>query len=701
MAGTAAQPVQIGLLFGWQMFEGEPDRYLLPVTAGAAAAAAEQGVALTVAAGVTPDVDMVRPAWFSAAPDVDVVPVGPATSHGLIVVDPVNSDRRAEELRALRDQGFPLLVVGAGAGGPRVALDNVAAMTLAVTHLVQHGHQRIAFCAENVPGGGLGDGAERLAGFRAACAAMGASADPALIYAGNHRARDASVATDRFLDTTASFTALIASNDDSAAGVLEVLRARGLRVPEDVAVIGCDDRSGTDAERLTTIRGHSVRLGNLAVATLLAQMRGVPVPAMTRMVPELIVRSSCGCRAAADADTEAGDFGHPPLGRSANRMLWNAEARLLEASNEAEAARRFLRMVNVLSADYACVGVYQSPRAQPGTAITLYEIDAPPRTVALGDWAPPSSPRAPIAVLPLVSGPDGPRGFVAMPLSAVGHGGQLLRQLGAAMRRGSESVSSGSVLSQPAPGSAAGEPADTVVVIGVWYGYEGPDYRRALEATGRLSLVEAETPADAVRLIRRGSSSILLIQHDLSDLAGSGLLAAVRGDPHMRAKRRIVLASTPAASADFDVLDDPLELLLFRRLFTPEELMRRLLGWAEKRPLARGPHRSLRLAMSYINQHHGQPLGLSEVAAAAATSNGNLERIFRSELDLSPVQYLQRVRVARARELLEQRTLRVSDIAFQVGFEDSNYFARVFRRHTGLTPRAYRLAAEENGQMIG
>ncbi|MGJ8641057.1 MAG: helix-turn-helix domain-containing protein [Opitutaceae bacterium] len=82
---------------------------------------------------------------------------------------------------------------------------------------------------------------------------------------------------------------------------------------------------------------------------------------------------------------------------------------------------------------------------------------------------------------------------------------------------------------------------------------------------------------------------------------------------------------------------------------------------------------------------------LDELAEIAAMSKSNLLIVFRKATGQTPIDYLMRLRVQRAMELLQKTETPVTEIAFSVGFNDSNYFTRQFKKTTGVTPRQFRM----------
>lgn len=177
--------------------------------------------------------------------------------------------------------------------GVAVAMDEPAAAELVVEHLVALGHRRIAHVLGH-PAHGASQW--RLDGYRRGLAKAGLPIDPTLEVAGEFSFESGVYAAQRLLDMTPMPTAIFAANDDMAAGVLHVAHHRGLRVPEDLSVVGFDD---TPISRqlfplLTTIHQPTRDMGRLATGALLAHIRE-PNPALLQRVPHMLkVRESTG-----------------------------------------------------------------------------------------------------------------------------------------------------------------------------------------------------------------------------------------------------------------------------------------------------------------------------------------------------------------------------------------------------------------------
>lgn len=102
------------------------------------------------------------------------------------------------------------------------------------------------------------------------------------------------------------------------------------------------------------------------------------------------------------------------------------------------------------------------------------------------------------------------------------------------------------------------------------------------------------------------------------------------------------------------------------------------------------PAGKLREALAYLEDNFAQQLKIEDVAQDHGLSPDQFSRLTRQLVGISPLQYLQNIRLSQAMELLLDENLQIAEIAFQVGFEDPNYFSRIFRRSTGQSPTQFR-----------
>lgn len=165
---------------------------------------------------------------------------------------------------------------------------------LAIQHLVALGHRRIAFI--NGPEGWDAT-ANRLAGYQDELVASGIEFDPALVLQGDWQVQSGYRLAQRLLAAAERPTAVFAANDLMALGVIYAAQEIGLSVPNDVALVGYDDRDFTGFVRpaLTTIQMPCEKLGQIAADSLLRLIKGeMEVIKPTLVQGELVVRQSCG-----------------------------------------------------------------------------------------------------------------------------------------------------------------------------------------------------------------------------------------------------------------------------------------------------------------------------------------------------------------------------------------------------------------------
>lgn len=206
------------------------------------------------------------------------------------------------ELHFAIEQGSPLVLVNRpvdGVAADQVASDNVGGARRVARYLHGHGRQRIAFV------GGPSSAATsraRREGFVDELAELGVRLGNGSIVEGEYRHEDGFAAV-RTLFAHRSPDAIFCANDLLAFGVIDGLRDRGLRVPEDVWVVGYDDiqLAAWGAYSLTTVRQDIPRSAAIAARLLIGRMNDSSAPLVREVLPpNLIVRGSTGWVDASD-----------------------------------------------------------------------------------------------------------------------------------------------------------------------------------------------------------------------------------------------------------------------------------------------------------------------------------------------------------------------------------------------------------------
>jgi len=291
----------IGILAGWQFYRTATNlSYQKPIFNGINHAARDLNCNVFFGCGMgtsASPADPIRPAWPILAPDVDYIPIGPDNTDGLIVFNPLHSLTRSQYIQDLRSAGHPVLFIGSGENGPTISVDNFGGIFEAVEHLAQHGHRRIAFLAGS-PDDLQGDTGDRLRAYEAALARYGLEIDPRIVAYGRHVYDGGYTGICQIMDNDASFTAVLASNDEMALGAMQALKERGRRIPQDVSIIGFDNRLEvtTQEPALSSVHVPLYEIGYHAVELMIHHLDGTELLKGTVQVnARLVTRESCGC----------------------------------------------------------------------------------------------------------------------------------------------------------------------------------------------------------------------------------------------------------------------------------------------------------------------------------------------------------------------------------------------------------------------
>ena len=194
----------------------------------------------------------------------------------------------------LREVKVPIVLVNDQYPGEfvhSVTIANEQGMRMVVEHLIGLGHRRIAYMGDR---NGYQSDTERLAGYRAALEAAKIPMPLELIVHGNGKPDGAMQPMQALLALKEPPTAVCCYNDMSALGAMRVIRARGLRIPEDISVTGFDDLffAAYTNPPLTTVHQPMRRMGKLAMESLIKLMAGEKSVAQIRIDAELVKRES-------------------------------------------------------------------------------------------------------------------------------------------------------------------------------------------------------------------------------------------------------------------------------------------------------------------------------------------------------------------------------------------------------------------------
>jgi LacI family transcriptional regulator len=214
---------------------------------------------------------------------------------GLILVGP---NLNPQFVTSNITSGFPVVLVDNKPGHRKantILCDDGGGAYEAATHLIGHGHTRIAHI-----GGPLDwiSSRHRYAGYCAAMRDAGLEANCRAVHKESTTTATGEKAAAELLDSAEPPTAIFAANDSMALGAARAAAARGLTIPGDLALIGFDNISAAEhfSPPLTTIRIFKEQMGKLAARRILELINdpGMP-PVETSVSTELVLRQSCGC----------------------------------------------------------------------------------------------------------------------------------------------------------------------------------------------------------------------------------------------------------------------------------------------------------------------------------------------------------------------------------------------------------------------
>ena len=215
-------------------------------------------------------------------------------ADGALVVETAGSETGHS---LLVSEGYPYVSLGYDVTGSQICCvhsDDRNGGKIATRHLLDQGHRRIGVI-NGPPVGAVSSTQERLSGHQEALAEAGLSFDPNLIVYGDYTRPSGQQATEALLALSDSPTAIFALNDRMAMGAIRAIHAAGLRVPEDVAVMGYDDipTAADFSPALTTVRQPSNKIGQIAAQLLFNLIDKKTIDQKEIILPtELVVRQS-------------------------------------------------------------------------------------------------------------------------------------------------------------------------------------------------------------------------------------------------------------------------------------------------------------------------------------------------------------------------------------------------------------------------
>ncbi len=219
-------------------------------------------------------------------------------------------------------------------------------------------------------------------------------------------------------------------------------------------------------------------------------------------------------------------------------------------------------------------------------------------------------------------------------------------------------------------------------------------YRRIIdEALPGFVVREAENGAQALALLEAQTPCLIILDLMMPEVDGFTVLAHIRATPATQKTPVVVVSGKVLTFDDVQRLNHARVVVQSKGILTTEEIVASLRhSLDDDAGLSPPTSVVVKYALAYLHRNYAQDMTRKELAAAVGVSESYLSQIFHQEMGVSLWEFLNRLRIQQARTLLRTGDETVTEIALRVGFNDSAYFSRVFRRLTGCSPSTYRAA---------
>jgi signal transduction histidine kinase/DNA-binding LacI/PurR family transcriptional regulator/AraC-like DNA-binding protein len=222
--------------------------------------------------------------------------------------------------------------------------------------------------------------------------------------------------------------------------------------------------------------------------------------------------------------------------------------------------------------------------------------------------------------------------------------------------------------------------------------------RMVQEHVPHCKVLRAANGRIALELMQDTVPSLVLLDLMMPELSGTGVLRAMHEDERLRSVPVIVLTAQTLSQEEMAGLNQGVAAVLSKGVFSAEETLAHIdQALSRSKRLGTENQRLVRKVMAYMHEHYPEALSRERLASYAGVSERHLNRCFLQETGLAPGSYLNRYRIQKARCLLVENDLSITAVMGSVGFSDSSYFTRVFRREVGMSPSEYQRIKRGNG----
>jgi signal transduction histidine kinase/DNA-binding LacI/PurR family transcriptional regulator/AraC-like DNA-binding protein len=223
--------------------------------------------------------------------------------------------------------------------------------------------------------------------------------------------------------------------------------------------------------------------------------------------------------------------------------------------------------------------------------------------------------------------------------------------------------------------------------------------RMVAEHIPDCQILRATNGRIALDLMRHTVPMLVLLDLMMPELDGIGVLRAMQEDERLREIPVIVLTAQSLNEDEMKHMNRGVVSVLSKGVYTMEETLAHIdQALARSKRVGSDAQRLVRKVMAYIHEHYPEPISRDQLSNYAGVSDRHLNRCFLQETGLSPVSYLNRYRIQKAKCMLKDGCSSITEVMEAVGFSDSSHFSHIFRRETGISPREYARAKDSRGK---
>jgi signal transduction histidine kinase/AraC-like DNA-binding protein/ActR/RegA family two-component response regulator len=195
----------------------------------------------------------------------------------------------------------------------------------------------------------------------------------------------------------------------------------------------------------------------------------------------------------------------------------------------------------------------------------------------------------------------------------------------------------------------------------------------------------------AIELLKQLTPSLVIIDLVLPEVDGYQVVEWLRNNPATQAVPVLVISGKVLSAESLKKLDYPRVVFQSKAILHPDEVSNTLLQvTAGANLLPQFNSQRVKRTVVYLQNNFSRPITLNDIAQDIGISKNYLSEIFHQELGISPWEYLTRYRINQAKQMLKMTDRSITEIAAQSGFDDPAHFSRIFRAHTGQSPKEYR-----------